>query len=270
MRMDRRGVIHLRGLSGSVLALFAMCSVLLHSCAPRRAEVALNTRVVTAPVLMEMVRQREQLVRSLTGSGSVSFESPEMAGTAAFELSLKKPDSLLVTLEGPFGIDVGTFFLSRERYVMYSSFENLAITGTPSHDVIRTLVPIDLTFEQIISAFSGIALLPPASDLRSYEINDNRFLLTFACGENTCRYWVDPAYLLVARYQMLDTNKTELFDARFVSFREEDGVTVPRRISVSVPPQGRRISVSYSSLTTNGSAPSFAFSIPPNARTIVR
>jgi outer membrane lipoprotein-sorting protein len=270
MRMDRWRIVRLRDLYGGALALFLVCSVFLYSCAPRRSEVALNTRIVTAPVLMEMVRQREQLVRSLTGSGSVSFESPEMAGTAAFELSLKKPDSLLVTLEGPFGIDVGTFFLSRERYVMYNSFENLAITGTPSHDAIRTLVPIDLTFDQIISAFSGIAPLPPASELRSYEINDDRFLLTFACGENICRYWVDPAYLLVARYQMLDSSYTELFEARFVSFRDEDGVTVPRRISVSVPPQGRRISVSYSSLTTNGITPSFAFSIPPNARTIVR
>jgi outer membrane lipoprotein-sorting protein len=268
--MDPRGIMCQRGISGAGSVVFLVCAVALHSCAPRRSEVALNTRIVPAPMLMEMVREREQLVQSLSGSGSVSFESPEMAGTAAFELSLKKPDSLLVILEGPFGIDVGTFFLSRERYVMYNSFENVAITGTPSNDAIRTLVPIDLTFDQIISTFSGLAPLPPASALRSYEINDDRFLLTFACGENTCRYWVDPAYLLVARYQMLDANDTEIFEARFVSFREEDGVIVPRRISVSVPPQGRRMSVSYSSLTTNGSTPSFAFSIPPNARTIVR
>ena len=247
-----------------------LCAVVLHSCAPRRSEVALNTRIVPAAMLMDMVRERERRVQSLSGSGSVSFESPELGGTAIFEISLKKPDSLLVRLEGPFGIDVGTFFLSRERYVMYNSFENLAITGTPTHDAIRTVIPIELTFDQIISTFSGVAPLPPESALQSYEIDDDKFLLTFSCGENHCRYWVDPAYLLVARYQMLDPDNAVAFEARFVSFREEDGVIVPRRISITVPPQGRSMSVSYSSLTTNGRPPSFAFSIPPNARTVVR
>ena len=101
--------------------------ILISSCAPKRAEIALDTKAIGVPALIALVEAGENKVKSLEGSGTVSFESPEIAGSAAFELSLKKPDSLLVLFEGPFGIDIGTLFLSREKYVVYNSFENRVI-----------------------------------------------------------------------------------------------------------------------------------------------
>ncbi|MBI4534839.1 MAG: hypothetical protein HY708_01085, partial [Ignavibacteriae bacterium] len=102
------------------IVLAALC---LTSCASKRSELLLDTRVTPPEVVLAMVDAKEKKIQTMVGTGSLTFESPEIAGTAAFESSLRKPDSLLVTLEGPFGIDVGTFFLSRDRYVMYNSLE---------------------------------------------------------------------------------------------------------------------------------------------------
>jgi len=245
--------------------------VLISSCALKRAELALDTKAVGAPTIIAMVKAQERKIASLIGSGIVSFESEEVAGSAAFEISMRKPDSLLITFEGPFGIDVGTLFLSRQRYVMYNSLENLAVTGTPSSSTIRSVIPFELTFEQIVSAFSGVLAIPFDQEaLLSYEVDDHRFLLTFACGEHICKYWVDAAYLLVARYEVVDSENRVLLDGRFSSFREEDDVTAPRRISITFPEQQRRVSVSYSNLRLNPDNPSFAFSIPSNAHVIVK
>ena len=50
-------------------------------------------------------------------------------------------------------------------------------------------------------------------------------------------------------------------------FREFGGFTLARQIRLEFPGRGRALSVYYTSLEPNGEAPSFAFTIPPSART---
>ncbi len=243
----------------------------VESCAPKRAEVALNTSLVPAGELIQRVDERERRFRSLRGSGTLSFRSPEETGTASFELSLKRPDSLLVTLEGPFGIDIGMLFLSRERYVMYNSFENLAIIGSPSSGSLRSLIPLELTYDELMNTFSGMMSLPHDRSLpKSYAIDDGQFLLMYSCNGNECRYWVDPAYLAVSRYQVTDPDGETLVEARYSSFIDADGLGFPKKVSIEFPTQRRRLSLAYVGLDPNGEEPSFAFSLPRNARVINR
>jgi outer membrane lipoprotein-sorting protein len=245
--------------------------VILSSCAPKRAEISLDTSKVSAATLISLVQTNEQKVRSIVGKGVVSFESEQLAGSASFELSMKKPDSLLVIFEGPFGIDLGTLFLSRGKYVMYNSMENRVITGVPSARTIRSVIPFDLTYEQILSVFSGD--FPISSDTEtmvSYSVVDDQFRLSFSCGKTMCTYWVDPAYLRVSRYEMRDSLQHILVEAHSSSFTERDNVSAPKRISITFPQDGRQVSLSYSSMKLNEREPSFVFSIPQNAHTIVR
>ena len=245
--------------------------ILMSSCAPKRAEIALDIKTIGAPALIALVEAGENKVKSLEGSGTVSFESPEIAGSAAFELSLKKPDSLLVLFEGPFGIDIGTLFLSREKYVVYNSFENRVITGSPSSNSIRSVIPFDLTYDQILNAFSGIFSIPSdQKTLRRYAIDDERFFLSFNCGTQLCNYWIDNQYLLATKFEMIDEQNRVVMQALSSSLTEEDGASAPRRIVVRFPQEGRQISIYYSSLALNPAHPSFAYSIPANADTIVQ
>jgi len=245
--------------------------IFMSSCAPKRAEVALDTKIIGAPALIALVEAGENKVKSLEGNGTISFESPEIAGSAAFDLSMKKPDSLLVLFEGPFGIDVGTLFLSREKYVVYSSFENRVTTGSPISNSIRSVIPFDLTYDQILNAFSGIFSIPrDRQALRAYTIDDHRFFLSFDCGTHICNYWIDNQYLLATRFEMLDEGNRVVMQAISSSLTEEDGVSAPRRIVVKFPQDSRQISIYYSSLVLNPAHPSFAYSIPATADTIVR
>ncbi len=250
---------------------FLGLAVLLSSCAPKRSEVALNTETTSATTLIDLVARQERKIEAITGRGMLSFESPEASGTAAFESSMKKPDSLLVILEGPFGIDVGTFFLSRSKYLMYNSLENRAITGVPSERAIRSVIPFDLTYEQILNAFSGIFPLPKnQQNLRSYAVEEDLFVLTYGCAADTCIFWIDSRYLMVTKYVMRGADGSTVLEATASRFSEEDGVTAPKRIVVSFPGEHRQIAITYSSRTLNEPHPSFAFSIPSNAHVIVQ
>jgi len=257
---------------GGLLPLcITLVLVLFLSCAPRRAEIALDTAAVNAGELIRMVRESTAKVKSLEGKGTISFESPELGGSAAFELSLRKPDSLLVLFEGPFGIDMGTLFLSRERYVVYSSMENVVVTGVPRTSTIRSVIPFDLTYDQLLNAFSGAFELPEdATVVHSYGIQDDHFLISMTCGNKTCSYWIDHRFLQVTRFEVHDQSDQLLMQATTASFTEEHDANAPKRIAIWFPQEQRQVSVHYSTLTINPPNPSFAYSVPPDARTLIR
>jgi outer membrane lipoprotein-sorting protein len=241
------------------------------SCAPKRSEVLLDTTAIRSDQLLSLVRDRSNLVRTLEGRGLVTYSSPDLGGSATFELSLKKPDSLLVFLEGPLGIDVGTLFMSRDRYVIYNPMENVAISGKPKRGFIRGLIPVDLTFEEILNAFSGSFDVPAdASAVTEYRIDDGQFLVTLACGRRLCTYWIDHENLRVTKFEAQDTEGRLLMQATASSFATDDDASVPRRITLSFPEEEREVRVQYSALTINPGNPSFAYSVPDGARKIIR
>jgi len=256
---------------GRPLFVAFLISMLLSSCAPKRSEVLLDTKVTDAATVMTLVQEHQNKLQSMVGRGTVTFESPEISGTATFEVALRKPDSLLVTFEGPFGIDLGTLFISREKYLMYNSLENKVVTGVPSAAAIRSIIPFDLTLDQVVEAFSGSFPIPSDSQaLRTYSIDDDMFLLSFGCESRTCRFWIDNRYLLVKKYEVRDERDELIMDAVASSFAEDEMSSAPRHIRIRFPVQERQVFVNYSSITLNDPNPSFAYSIPSNARTTTR
>ncbi len=245
--------------------------LLLSSCSPRPAEILLDTRAIDADQLIALAREHQNRLQSVVGRGTVTFESPEIAGSAAFELALKRPDSLLVTFEGPFGIDLGTLFIGRGKYLLYNSMENRVITGAATTSALRSFIPFDMTVDQVIGAFSGSFPFPADSQsLLSYSVQDEMFLLAFRCGTNTCRYWVDNHDVLVKRYEIRNDRDETVLEATASSFAGDDTASAPKRIRIKFPTQERQLSVSYSSMTVNDPNPSFSFTVPQNARTTVR
>ena len=243
----------------------------LSSCAPRRSEILLNTRETPPEALVNAVEDRRSKIVSLTGSGVLSFDSPELSGTASFESTMKKPDSLLVTLEGPFGIDVGTFFLCRQKYVLYNSLENTVTTGTPGGSYIRSIIPFDLTYDQILDAFAGVFTLPVSEkNLQSYMIDEDQFYLSYTCGSDTCKYWVDPRYLMVSRCRIVNRKGEIVMEGKASSFTEQDGIVAARRMSIRFPKDERELSVAYSSLNLNPKETNFRYTVPASARKILK
>ncbi len=256
--------------SRQVLLALALL-LIFSSCSPRRSEIALRPSETPPSTLVGLVDAADAKLATMTGRGTISFESPEAAGTASFDLSLRKPDSLLVALEGPFGIDVGTLFLSRQLFVMYNSMENRVITGVPTERTIRSVVPFDLTYEQILDAFTGsFPIAERESTPLSYTVDNDQLRLVYACGGDSCSYWIDPADLLVRRFLRQNNRGETLMEATSSGLIEDQGARIPRRVMVSFPAEKRRVTIHFSRANLNTPSVSFEFTIPPNARTTVR
>ncbi len=244
--------------------------IVISSCAPMPAGILLDTEQTPSDVLLEHLRERAARVKSLNGRGIVSFDTPEISGSASFEANMKKPDSLLVLLEGPLGIDVGTLFLSREKFVVYNSLDNTVMTGNPDNARIRSLIPINLSYDQIMDAFSGIVPAPADGDtIRAYTIADDQFFLETTCGEHHCKFWIDPKYVMVTRYEMRNASDAIVMEAKLSAFTTEAHASIPKRITITMPQESRRVTIAYRSLNVNPPDTDFRYRIPSNARILI-
>jgi len=253
----------------SRLGLLLGIGTAIYSCSPHTAAVMSDLNTTTAGVLTGRVKQRQAALTSMAGSGSVSFESPDRAGSAYFELALRRPDSLLMTLEGPFGIGAGFLFLSRQKYVMYSSLDNRVISGVPGPSAIRSMIPVDLTFDQIMSAFSGGFVLPDSLPSR-YTVDDGKYLLVYTLGGRTSSFWIDPESDLVVRYEVHDPGGDLILEAESSQIVRRGDLCAPRHITVDFPDDGKRLSIHYMVLDLNAGDLSFVYSVPAGAHSSLR
>jgi hypothetical protein len=248
--------------------LFGMGTAMF-SCSPRTTAVMNDVNIMPAGVIAGRVKQRETGLASIAGRGSVSFEAPDRAGSAFFDLSLRKPDSLLITFEGPFGIGAGFLFLSRQRFVMYNSLDNRVTSGVPGPAALRSVIPFDLTFDQIIDAFTGGVVLPDAVPAR-YTVDDGKFLLVYQIGDRTHSFWIDPEYDLVVRYEVHAAGGELVLEMESSQMVTRDSLCAPRHVTVNFPDEGRRLSIHYTSLDLNAGDLSFAYTVPAGAHSSSR
>ncbi|MCI0707088.1 MAG: DUF4292 domain-containing protein, partial [Ignavibacteriae bacterium] len=155
---------------------------------------------VTPALIHERVRANIEHIRTLSGTGTISMESPEMAGSGSFEIALRKPDSLLLKIEGPFGIEVGSALVTRNEFLFYNSLQNELITGeTNSANLAKTL-RINVTFDDLMNLFTGASFLADDGETTGdFDVENQQYVLTYRHVNATRVYWVDPSTLFISR-----------------------------------------------------------------------
>src|SRR5438552_3424073 len=96
------------------------------------------------------VQQRYAYVKTLKGGGSITVESREASQNGSFDVDLKKPDSVLVELHGPFGLHVGTLSLSRDQFIFYNRMENNAVVGKPDGETLHSMFHLNMQFDELL------------------------------------------------------------------------------------------------------------------------
>jgi hypothetical protein len=211
------------------------------------------------------VQARTAQMISFTGKGSVAFEAPELSGSVFFSIAVQNPDSVLMRFEGPFGIDIGFLFASRNRFVLYNAMESWYVDEPPTSAGLRSVLPFAIPFEQLVDALSGTFRLPAGRLPVRYSVDDGRFLLTFPNGMDTTSYWVDPAVRAVTQYRISRGDSIAVL-ATTDSWTQNENRIMPRRITIAFPGSARSVSVFYSSVTVHPDKISLSYEIPSRVR----
>jgi outer membrane lipoprotein-sorting protein len=229
----------------------------------------IGSRSITSTEVQETVRTHHAYVQSIKGEGRISVESPGMAQSGSFVLTLRKPDSVLINLQGPFGIKVGLVLITRNEFFFYNSLQNKLITGSSNMENLNRILHVQLSFDDLLNLFAGGTFLK--DDLRSPDethVEDNQLVFIYASHNSSRRYWIDPVSLLIQKIQFLDTSGKLTLEETFSNFEDVNGVAMPYSVRIIQPSTRRMLVLSYSDIAVNAKALQFTFSIPHNAERI--
>lgn len=224
---------------------------------------------VTPDLVVRTVRDNHSRVQTMEGSGQISIETPELAQSGSFTFLLKKPDSLMVTIEGPFGIDLGSALITRKDFLFYNSFQNRAISGETNPSNLFRIFRLSITFDDLLSFFAGGTFL--ASDLSlpsDLTSTDDSYTLRVSAPLGERQYLLDPESLLIQQIRQLNRSGVPILEQEFGDFRAVNGVVVPFRVRVTLRREQRRAAVRYSSVNINEAVGDFSLTIPGNAERI--
>jgi len=241
--------------------------ILAQSCATHTT--FLRNRPVSSDEVHETVRANQFRMHTAKGEGTISVETSSMAQSGSFVLALRRPDSLLVTLRGPFGIRIGSALLTRKEFMFYSSLENRLFIGTTSAANLARVLRVSLGFDDLLDLFTGGVFQD--TDLGRPDetgVEDEEYTFLYKNGAETHKYYIDPQNLLITKIQDLDEEGTISFEQRFVDFQTIDSAVVPFNIRITQPKERRMVSVVYSDLELNKQDLEFTFSYPMNAERV--
>lgn len=229
----------------------------------------LGNRSVSSIEVQEVVRAQHTHIQSIKGEGRISVETPETANSGFFILTLKKPDSILINLQGPFGIKVGSVLVTRTGFQFYNSLENKLIIGSSNIENLDRIFHIQMSFDDLLNIFAGGTFLK--DDLHSPDethIEDDQYVFVYTSHNSSRRYWIDPTTLFIQKIQFLDRSGKLTLEQTFNDFEYVDGIAIPYTIRVAQPKARQMLALVYSDILLNTTQLQFTFTIPPNAERI--
>ncbi|MFQ5797618.1 MAG: DUF4292 domain-containing protein [Bacteroidota bacterium] len=238
------------------------------SCAPTRTVVA-DASTISAESVLQRVRGNESRIRSLKAHGRLTVERHDFGSSGSFDMVLKKPDSLLVKLSGPFGIDAGAVLLTPQEFRFYNRFANQLVIGPTTPGNLHSIFNVDIDYSDILTIFSGmIPVLDEGTTLRSYGVNENRYFLTLLRNGNVHQYWVDPESFIVSKYQLLNGVGKLMVDAKSTVRNDRRHGVLPRSVRFTFHKQRTRVSIFYQKVKINVPDIRLTFSVPKSVETL--
>jgi len=252
----------------SSLRFLIISAVVVAGCASHSG-IRLVDREVSSTEIQNVVRENQSRIRSMIAEGKLTVETPEIAQTASFSLNLQKPDSLMLRIDGPFGIEVGAAIVTREEFLFYNILQNRVISGSTNPANLSKILRVNLTFEDMLTLFCGGSFF--AGDVEAADSiarQDDFLVMKYRPGGAQRTYWVDPQSLLIQKVQLLDAEGKLLLEQKFSNHRVVEGATVPLNVQVTQPRERRRVSIAYTDLQVNVKAPQFTIIIPSSAERV--
>ena len=247
------------------------CSVIaISGCAPTKELRGPGTNYSAQQVIAAVNSRRHDVV-TLQAKGSISVESPSFASSGSFELRLKRPDSVLVDIEGPFGIHVASALFAKGHYVFYNSFKNEVMEGDVSRGNLPAFMNIRIDPDDVVDMFCGTrAFLPEEIVPDSFTVNDDSYILIFRQKNGATQYSIDNRALLITGIVHVDSAGDVWSEERFEYDRRGDRTAALQSIRLIQDKMHSSVSLFYDDLQLNGPVDPLTLHVPPDARRVTK
>jgi hypothetical protein len=251
-----------------VIVLAAIGVLGVSGCTSTRT-VAVGSASVSFEDAVDRADDAYDRLQSLSADGTIRIETPSLSQSGDFQLALRKPDTLQITVEGPFGIRVAQAMITRRSFQAYSALENKLYVAATTPENLHKALKIDLAFDDILALFTGGRVFEAdrrTPDAAGADGGDAFFL--FKDGDRSRRYVVDPSTLALRKIQVLDRYGTMTFEQAFSDQIAMGDITLPKTARATLPQRRQVITLRYDAFRPNPGDLRFSFSPPGNARRV--
>lgn len=232
-----------------------------------------NVEILPSERLINKLEVNRRRIKSFEGTGTITLNSSSINTTANFRVVMQKPDSIALTILGPFGIELAQALVTHENFIFYDALQNTAYTGTVNNEILRTIFRIDLSFNDLLDAFIGSVNLTDKlyQTPDKYDVIYDEYVLTYfdsAAGTST-EYKVDIRELGIKNYWLKDINTNKvLLEGEYSKFDLLENVAVPYKVEVTNHSQKQEMVIEYRNMAANKKNIYIDFKLPGDASVI--
>ncbi|MFZ0389517.1 MAG: DUF4292 domain-containing protein [Calditrichia bacterium] len=218
------------------LLFFLSCS------APRTLKNPLP-RIAVWP---QFYQKNFQAVKNLSSQARISVESTSMATTFSAKIIYAAPHTLFMQAEGPLGLDVGKFFIGKNRFIVYNQYQNNFISGRLEESYYNTFLETGLSFDEIKNAVVGYVRLPENLQL----VDDRNGIFAALVNGEKWRYQVNPSTGALQRFEIHRDDEI-VFYQEFENYRRDHGILLPGLIRVVQPVKKEMVAIFHKNMKIN-------------------
>ncbi len=257
-------------ISNRNLLYFIFIIILAQACIPSKQE---SPEMVLSPDrLVKKLESNRRKIKVFEGNGVIDVESPDLSASATFEVVIKKPDTVKISVYGPFGIDLAAARVTNNDFIFYDVLRNKVHRGKHDRSVLKNVFKVDLSFEDIMDAFAGAVNL--TEKLRrepdKFEGNKENYFLTYTdiiSGYNSL-YTIDAGNLAITDYVIKDKSDKILFEGNYSRFKNYNDVPVPHNTRIFNESENQRLDIEYRHIKINRENVNVDIDIPSDAEVV--
>lgn len=248
--------------------------IIFYSCTSTSGNETDNTQsnaiLISPGELKAKINEQSSKLTALDCEGDISIDSPEINSSGSFSISLYKPDSVFSKLEGPFGISIADFLITRSNFIYYNIRENTVIKGSSTPLNLGAILRLKINFDDLIDGYSCSFHFPDTTSENSEVSYDkNLYHLKITEQDNIKKFWINPKFFYIEQYEIIDkAGKTKL-KIEYSEFSSEKNIFFPNSIYITNPNEKQNLWLNYSKKVFNNNRLNFKLKYPKSAKVVI-
>jgi outer membrane biogenesis lipoprotein LolB len=252
------------------LLLIFVVSLVLDSCIPSKP--AEEEKIFPADRLIKKLEANRRKVKTFRGTGKLDIETEDFGANANFEVLIKKPDSVKISIYGPFGIDIAHGIVTDKDFVFYDVLKNEVHKGNDNKEILSRLFKLDITFNDLMDALAGAVNL--TDKLRrvpdNYRQLDDKYILIYIDNKRKLKstFTINSDNLALLNYRLARKSGDTIFEGEYRDFREFNGVPVPYKNKLVNEEHSQKLTIEYRTIKVNIPIDKLSITLPSDATVI--
>jgi hypothetical protein len=240
-----------------IILLFAGCSASKQGMSPDN---------FSAREVMTMVNMLPDSLNTFTASGTITVESPQMSGSAAFELAVRKPDSIKIVAEAMFGISLGSVQIGNGKYKAYSAMQNSVYQGDINQGFSFGMFQFAISPDDVVNSLCGMRTFGThTSEPDSFYTTKEGYGLVFVSMTGRTKFFVNARSKRITRVRQFDMENKLVVEEEYEYIHTDRGAWQIQTSRVSYLPKNTILTLSYDDLAVNPTISSLTIGIPADA-----